>query len=468
MGVKQQQKRGRAGFSSGLRWLAIMSTAVLLAVIITHEPARPPHSERRHGRRLISAGSAAGAAAGATSDEAASWAAATANGAAEAAGGRTAAAAFGSGGTTLQAGGGGATGARFASRDECVTAATAGPIPVHGRVQKAGPLPMHLLDGPNTTQRHRAYFAWRDFGTQEERTQEWMVDGKLMRVGSPPPLFPYCRILVNHAYRTMYLKAPKTGSTSLLTLMGTCTGNAATDKPTCFKPLEVMASEEEYQRMYGSYFVFAVVRNPWARAVSSYRMLSRYLRHGCKELVGGWNRVCTDANLLPLVHNQHPLCTISKQQGEGFAMHHLIPQAPCLVTATGDWAADYVVRTENLAEDMKEVWQEMNAHRLPGTPELDVESLLGQLTNVNKVHVACRGIPRNATATAAWRNSRALALPCRRRRTLGDKPRVVHLEAPESYCAIQMYYQGQHSLCFDALAAYYQDDVRLFGLPTCR
>lgn len=184
MGVKQQQKRGRAGFSSGLRWLAIMSTAVLLAVIITHEPARPPHSERRHGRRLISAGTAAGAAAGATSDEAASWAAATANGAAEAAGGRTAAAAFGSGGTTLQAGGGGATGARFASRDECVTAATAGPIPVHGRVQKAGPLPMHLLDGPNTTQRHRAYFAWRDFGTQEERTQEWMVDGKLSEWGT--------------------------------------------------------------------------------------------------------------------------------------------------------------------------------------------------------------------------------------------------------------------------------------------
>ena len=126
-------------------------------------------------------------------------------------------------------------------------------------------------------------------------------------------------------------------------------------------------------------------------------------------------------------------------------MHHLIPQAPCLVTATGDWAADYVVRTENLAEDMKEVsragrmkclgdvargclalerghfavllwcsssflfsglcssqvWQGMNARRLPGTPELDVESLLGQLTNVNKVHVACRGIPKNATATAA-------------------------------------------------------------------
>lgn len=36
-------------------------------------------------------------------------------------------------------------------------------------------------------------------------------------------------------------------------------------------------------------------------------------------------------------------------------MHHLIPQAPCLVTASGGWAADYVVRIENLAEDMREV-----------------------------------------------------------------------------------------------------------------
>ena len=58
------------------------------------------------------------------------------------------------------------------------------------------------------------------------------------RVGRAPPLFPYCRVLVNHAYRTLYLKAPKTGSTSLLTLLGTCTGSSS-DKPTCFEPLKV-------------------------------------------------------------------------------------------------------------------------------------------------------------------------------------------------------------------------------------
>jgi hypothetical protein len=44
-----------------------------------------------------------------------------------------------------------------------------------------------------------------------------------------------------------------------------------------------------------------------------------------------------------------------RQQGEGFAMHHLIPQAPCLVTEGGEWAADYVVRMEHMQEDMREV-----------------------------------------------------------------------------------------------------------------
>lgn len=162
-------------------------------------------------------------------------------------------------------------------------------------------------------------------------------------MGRAPPLFPYCRVLVSHRYRTMYLKSPKTGSTSLLTLLGTCTGGPD-DKPTCFEPLEARAcmtcmwwrrvrwasaaagrhrlpsrvcrgsqpacpsaarlptrpalvgrpparlacaqtkgvSREQYEQQYSEYFVWAAVRNPWARAVSSYRMLSRYMRRECK------------------------------------------------------------------------------------------------------------------------------------------------------------------------------------------
>lgn len=177
------------------------------------------------------------------------------------------------------------------------------------------------------------------------------------RVGAAPPLFPYCRALVNHRYRTLYLKAPKTGSTSLLTLLGTCTGDELTDKPTCFKPLQVggagcgrggseqaagaahppacsslhqcqaaglacrcrrpctaacpcraaaaphspsrlaqpMKSREAYEQLYSDYFVWTVVRNPWARAVSSYRMLSRYMRRECKVRRAGRRRAAAAA-----------------------------------------------------------------------------------------------------------------------------------------------------------------------------
>ncbi len=73
-----------------------------------------------------------------------------------------------------------------------------------------------------------------------------------------------------------------------------------------------MKSREEYDKLYEDYFVFAVVRNPWVRAVSSYRMLSRYIRHSCKELVGGWNHVCMDLNHLGRLHHDFSNCTIHK------------------------------------------------------------------------------------------------------------------------------------------------------------
>lgn len=64
-------------------------------------------------------------------------------------------------------------------RAACMAAATTEPVPVHGWVKKAGPLPMHTLDGPVTPQRHQAYFRWRDDKNGSRRTQDVMVDGRL-------------------------------------------------------------------------------------------------------------------------------------------------------------------------------------------------------------------------------------------------------------------------------------------------
>jgi hypothetical protein len=54
------------------------------------------------------------------------------------------------------------------------------------------------------------------------------------------------------------------------------------------------------------------VRNPWMRAVSSYRMLLRYMRRGCAPLVGSWSSICRDVNQLARLHNTHPECTRAK------------------------------------------------------------------------------------------------------------------------------------------------------------
>lgn len=49
-----------------------------------------------------------------------------------------------------------------------------------------------------------------------------------------------------------------------------------------------MKSRQAYEQMFADYFVWTVVRNPWARAVSSYRMLSRYIRSECKVGAALW------------------------------------------------------------------------------------------------------------------------------------------------------------------------------------
>jgi hypothetical protein len=73
-----------------------------------------------------------------------------------------------------------------------------------------------------------------------------------------------------------------------------------------------MVTPERLQQMWADYFVVTFVRNPYQRAVSSYRMLSRYMARTCEPLVGGWNTVCMDLNHLGRLHHNHPECTLHK------------------------------------------------------------------------------------------------------------------------------------------------------------
>lgn len=50
----------------------------------------------------------------------------------------------------------------------------------------------------------------------------------------------------------------------------------------------------------------------------------------------------------------------------------------------------------------------MNVRRQEGAEELDVEGTLSQLTNVNKVNVACEGLPADLAAMAAASGTRCV------------------------------------------------------------
>ena len=128
-----------------------------------------------------------------------------------------------------------------------------------------------------------------------------------------PPAFPHCRVFVNHAYKVVYLRAPKVASTTILDFFGSCgRPEQGGNKTSCLTPLEV-ATPEEYAELWRSYFVFGFTRNPWARAVSSYRMLERYLAPkpggaGC-HAAATWRSFCADPSSLGRLHREMPHCS---------------------------------------------------------------------------------------------------------------------------------------------------------------
>jgi len=92
----------------------------------------------------------------------------------------------------------------------------------------------------------------------------------------PPTPFPGCHVFVNHAYRFIYIRSPKSASTSIVDVLGEC-GNertAAHASPSCMKhSWEGAMSPAEIGRVWRDYFVFGFVRNPWKRAYSLYKYL---------------------------------------------------------------------------------------------------------------------------------------------------------------------------------------------------
>lgn len=150
--------------TSRLRWALTMSSAIALAVIVT----QPGRNSKERARLLVEREELAGK----------SWVdgsaeAAAAGEAEQLAAARKAAAAAAEADAEIYE-------PKLTGRAACAAAASIDPTPLHGWVKKVGPLPMGLLDGPQTLRRHQAYFDWRDAGASNASllVREAQVDGK--------------------------------------------------------------------------------------------------------------------------------------------------------------------------------------------------------------------------------------------------------------------------------------------------
>ncbi|GAB4819803.1 hypothetical protein N2152v2_006849 [Parachlorella kessleri] len=247
---------------------------------------------------------------------------------------------------------------------------------------------------------------------------------------------------------------------------------------------------DQVQRIWSDYFVFSFVRNPWNRAVSSYLMMMRSLEwepmpksttasggrgdggdssSNSGGFVGGtegssssggsagaaagstagslaadtavaqqrhryklpaarqyrWDNFCADPGSFQRVCEKDRRC---RRQSNKFVGAHIQAQLPCLATAQGGWAVDFLGRVESIDEDLNEVIAILDSRRVAGAPPLG--TLPQRLGNAN-------------------------GRPCQER----NAATFLQPTAPENYCDREQYFHGPHASCVASLAKYYSGDV---------
>jgi hypothetical protein len=304
--------------------------------------------------------------------------------------------------------------------------------PVHGLVHKAGHLDLRMWHANYSSWRKDSFREWRDItkANPSHRTHPDPSSGLLF--ADAPPVNPGCQVFINHKYKFIYLRLAKTASTSLFDYFGACSSNEQNNRnshlPTCMQELKIRDIEQA-QQLWQDYFVFAFIRNPWKRALSSYRMLMRYMaRETVKKY--SWKDYCADPASIGLTCATDTECS---QKTPGFTWLHILAQHHCLLTEDGGFAADFVGRVENTEEDLRDLVVEINKRRLPSEPELPLPNTL---KNVN---------PRKCVQSVGLEDP-------------------AYKGPQELFCETADFFdENEYGPCIPQLAHYYKKDVDTFG-----
>ncbi|KAF8055655.1 hypothetical protein HT031_006677 [Scenedesmus sp. PABB004] len=273
---------------------------------------------------------------------------------------------------------------------------------VHGRVAKAGMAEKLAwsLDPKYAVAREAIFADWR--AREAASPAPALARGEApscARSRHPPAPYHHCHVFVNHDYRVAYIRSPKSSSTSIMNWMGQCRYNKTRNHnaTTCMEySWEKFHSVSEVRALWGDYFVFGFVRNPWARAYSLWKDLSAtnhfIHKHGPRCALP-WAAFCADPWAGWDALHEGGCGHVEPH----YAYWHMMDQARCMLTDSGDWAVDFLGRVEHGDEDWATVVAEMNARRRPGVPEVPFSSY----GHVHKVDPGAPPRPRPARRLAA-------------------------------------------------------------------
>ena len=176
----------------------------------------------------------------------------------------------------------------------------------------------------------------------------------------------YLQVFVSQEYKFIYVRQPKSSSTSTLAAIQTlyCGGREC-------KPHEFMKVDKETtlpKEIWKSYFVFTIVRNPITRMVSAFLMFTGgflYTRDPDDPTKKGppctlsFLEFAQDAYALARICNTRQCCAYLGGKSNAFVARfpngHVTQQAHSVFTTDGRLLVDYIGRTENLSEDWQEI-----------------------------------------------------------------------------------------------------------------